>query len=379
MNLRKLCPNFLFPLIQRFAALPDIALFSFYKLIYKPDPKGVLTVSPSRNSLSGNHAFIAKELENSEFTLTHLFEEDCNNRKKRLKALALNRNIILDDYTKFIYPLTFPKSTKLIQVWHSTGAFKRMGFARMGKSGSTLPTSLTHRNYTHVIVSSEGVVNNFCEAFGLKPQKIYPIGVPRTDMFWDEEEKENIRKDFYEKFPHLKDKKIILFAPTFRGDTREKAHYPKEWFIPENFIKELPEDYVLGLKYHPFINNEIRIPDNLKDRIINLSNYREINNLLLVTDTLITDYSSVIFEYAFLNKPIIFYLPDLKEYDRDRSFFYDFSEYLYGTACYKKEDLPTCVLNPESVPLKRDIFFKKFLNSCDGNSTKRFVDEILRK
>ena len=379
MNLRKLCPNFMFPLIQRFAALPDIALFSFYKLILKPDPKGVLTVSPSRSSLSGNHAFITKELENSEFKVTHLFENDCLNRKKRLKALALNGNIILDDYTKFIYPLTFPKNTKLIQVWHSTGAFKRMGFARMGRRGSTVPTSLTHKNYTHVIVSSKGVVENFCEAFGVDNKNVYPIGVPRTDMFWDEDEKTKICKEFYEKFPQLVSKKLVLFAPTFRGDTREKAYYPEKWFNPEEFINKLPEDYILGLKYHPFINAKPQIPDSLKSRVVNLSDYREINNLLLVTDTLITDYSSVIFEYAFLNKPIIFYLPDLEEYDRDRSFFYDFSEYLYGTACYKKEDLPNLVLNPEAIPLKRDVFFEKFLSGCDGNSTKRFIDEILRK
>ena len=379
MNLRSLCPDFLFPVAQRIAALPDILIFSFLKLIVKPDPYGVLTVSPTRNSLSGNFSFIAKELENSEFSLTHLFEEDCNHRFKRLKALAKNRTILLDDYTKFIYPLSFPKKTKLIQVWHSTGAFKRMGFARMGRPGSTVATSLTHKNYTHVIVSSEGVVKNFCEAFGLSEDKIYPIGVPRTDMFFNSEEKEKIRNCFYEKYPMLKSKKLVLFAPTFRGDTRDKAHYPAKWFEPLEFISQLPDEYVLGIKLHPFISKKMDYPEDMKDRIIDFSSNREINKLLLVTDTLITDYSSVIFEYAFLNKPIIFYLPDLEEYDRDRSFFYDFSEYLYGTACYEKSDLPNAVLSPEGIPLKRQLFFENFLSSCDGKSTQRFINEILRK
>ena len=123
----------------------------------------------------------------------------------------------------------------------------------------------------------------------------------------------------------------------------------------------------------------MHIPDSVSHRVIDLSDEREINQLLLVTDTLITDYSSVIFEYAFLKKPIVFYLPDLAEYDRDRSFFYDFSEYLYGTACYSKEDLPNAVIRPQEIPLKREQFFEKFLGACDGNSTQRFINEILRK
>lgn len=379
MNLRSLCPDFLFPFLQRAAALPDNLLLAYYRLTNKADPKGVLMISASRNDISGNFAFIAEQLKNTEFKVTHLFEGDCSNRRKRLKAIALNQNILLDDYTKFIYPLVFPKSTKLVQVWHSTGAFKRMGFARMGRRGSTVKTSLTHRNYTHVIVSSKGVVQNFCQAFGVAEDKVYPIGVPRTDLFFNETEILRIRNGFYGRYPHLKDKKLILFAPTFRGDTKDKAYYPDSWFNPAEFIKSLPEDYVLGIKLHPFIKKRMAVPKEYSDRVFDFSAEREINPLLFVTDTLIADYSSVIFEYAFLNKPIIFYLPDLAEYDRDRSFFYDFSEYLYGTRCDKKEELPTAVLKPCQISLKKEQFFKKFLSSCDGHSTERFINEILRK
>ena len=213
MNLRSLCPAFMFPILQRAAALPDIFLFSFFKLTTKPDPKGVLTVSPSRDELSGNHAFIIKELEGSEFKVSHLFECDCKNRIKRLKALAQNGIILLDDYTKFIYPLTFPKTTKVIQVWHSTGAFKRMGFARMGRRGSTVATSLTHRNYTHVIVSSKGVTENFCEAFGLSSDKIYPIGVPRTDLFFPKKKSKKYAILFTVNTPLSKTKSLYFLLP----------------------------------------------------------------------------------------------------------------------------------------------------------------------
>ena len=172
MNLRSLCPDFLFPHLQRLAALPDVLRFWFYQKRIKEDPQAVLMVCPSRTALSGNCAYIASALEGSEFTVHTLLEGDGSTRKDALKKLAACRNIIVDDYTPFIYPLVFRKSAKVIQVWHSTGAYKRMGFARMGKRGSTVSSSLTHRNYTHVIVSAEGVVEDFEWAFGQPKEHI---------------------------------------------------------------------------------------------------------------------------------------------------------------------------------------------------------------
>lgn len=379
MNWRKYCPAFLFPLLQRAAALPDILVFAYYKRVCKADPNGVLLVSPSRHTVSGNHEYIAKALENTEFTVDTLLEGDGATRSQRLKKLASNRWILLDDYTKFIYPLRFPKTTRVVQVWHSTGAFKRMGFARMGRPGSTVASSLTHRNYTHVTVSSKDVVPAFCEAFGLPQSKIYPIGVPRTDLFFDAEATDAIRQEFYARYPELHGKKLVLFAPTYRGDTRQQAHYPDAWFDPAALIAKLPEEYVLGIKLHPFIEKPMAIPEAFAHRIYDFSAEREINPLLLVTDTLITDYSSVIFEYAFLNRPIIFYLPDLENYDHDRSFFYDFSTYVYGECCTAKEQLADAVLHPKAADNDREAFMETFLGACDGHATERFVSQILRE
>ena len=378
MSLRSLCPDFLFPHLQRLAALPDVLRFWYDQKSIKDDPRAVLMICPSRKELSGNCAFIAKALEGSEFSVETVLEGDGKNRGEILKKMAACRNIIVDDYTAFLYPLKFRKEAKLIQVWHSTGAFKRMGFARMGKRGSTVKSSLTHRNYTHVIVSAEGVVEDFEWAFGQPKEHIYPIGVPRTDLFYDECAIQASKADFLSRYPFMKEKKLLLFAPTFRGDTRAKAHYPKEFLELESFVKALPEEYVLGLKLHPFIEDGFEIPSALKERVIDLSAEREINQLLFSADLLITDYSSVIFEYAFLKKPIIFYVPDLAEYDRDRSFFYDFETYTYGAVAKNQEELVEAVLHPSVDAEKRDAFFEKFLSSCDGGSTARFVDLILK-
>lgn len=379
MNLRSICPDFLFPHLQRLAAFSDVVRFWYYQKIIKDDPKAVLMVCPSRTALSGNCAYIAKELEGSEFKVETLLEGDGVSRKQALKKLASCRNIIVDDYTPFLYPLIFRKEAKVIQVWHSTGAFKRMGFARMGKRGSTVSSSLTHRNYTHVIVSAPGVVEDFQWAFGQPEEHIYPIGVPRTDLFFDEKLIEERKNALMSRYPQLQDKKLILFAPTFRGDTRAKAHYPKEFLDLEQLINSLPEDHILGLKLHPFINECFEIPQSIAHRVVDLSSEREINDLLFCADLLITDYSSVIFEYAFLDRPLIFYVPDLSEYDRDRSFFYNFETYTYGNVVRNQKELQEAILHPASFSLKKDAFFEKFLASCDGKSTARFVDVILRE
>ena len=379
MNLRSLCPNFLFPHLQRLAAIGDVVRFWYYQKIIKDDPRAVLMICPSRKELSGNCAFIAKALEGSEFSVDTLLEGDGNSRKDALKKMAACRNIIVDDYTAFLYPLIFRKEAKVIQVWHSTGAFKRMGFARMGKRGSTVGSSLTHRNYTHVIVSAEGVVEDFEWAFGQPKEHIYSLGVPRTDLFYDQAAIEKSKAELIARYPFMQDKKLVLFAPTFRGDTRAKAHYPKEFLDLEHFLSALPQEYVVGIKLHPFITERMEIPEQFADRIIDLSEEREINQLLFSADLLITDYSSVIFEYAFLKKPIIFYVPDLEEYDRDRSFFYEFETYTYGKVAKDQKQLLEAVLDPSEDAAKRDAFFDKFLGSCDGRSTERFIEEILKR
>lgn len=338
----------------------------------------VLLFSVSRSELSGNLLYIRQVIPDR-YTVDTVLEGDGTTRRQLLRKMAAAKYIILDDYTKLVYPLKMRKEARLIQVWHSTGAFKRMGFARMGRKGSTISTSLTHRNYTDVIVSSEGVTENFQEAFGVPAERIHPIGVPRTDAFFDEAGIREKKDALYEQYPHLKGKKLVMFAPTFRGETRQDAHYPKEFFDVSKFVEHLGEEYILGLKLHPFITDAFAIPESCRERVIDFSHHREINDLLLITDVLITDYSSVIFEYAFLKKPLIFYVPDLAQYVSDRDFFYPFEEYTYGQVVTDQNDLAQAVRRARFNEGRYEEFYRKFLGACDGHASVRFVKTILEE
>lgn len=378
MNIRELCPSFLFPFLQKLMSLKNIIVYDYYKITTKIDNKSVFLFSVSRKDLSGNLLFIYNQIKDSEFNVKICLENDLTTTNQILKIMACSKFTVIDDYTKMVYPLKIRKDTKLIQVWHSTGAFKRMGFSRIGRKGSTVRTSLTHKNYTDVIVSGSGVIGNFSEAFGMGSERIHPIGVPRTDIFFDNVYKNKTIKSLEKKYPKIKNKKLILFAPTFRGETRNDAYYPSEYLDVRKILDEIADDYILGIKLHPFIKNKFEVDIDLKSRIIDFSSEREINDLLFITNILITDYSSVIFEYAFLKKPIIFFAPDLKQYISDRDFFYDYEEYLYGPVAKNMDELIKCINKCEINYNKLDSFYNKFLNGCDGYASKRFVDLILR-
>lgn len=379
MNLRKYCPVFVFPLLQKAGAIKNIAVFNYFKLTKHMNSRKILMLSVSRSTLSGNLEFIYRKLDKGYFDIKVVLENDGTETTELLKEMAQAKFIIIDDYTKLVYPLTMRKGAHLIQVWHSTGAFKRMGFARMGRSGSTVRTSLTHRNYTDVIVSSPFVVKDFALAFGIDEKCIHPVGVPRTDVFFDERYKKNIIKKIKSTYPVLNHKKLILFAPTFRGNTRDDAYYPEEFIDIKSLYEHFHNEYILGIKLHPFIKKKIKAEKKYADFILDLSDNREINDLLFITDILVTDYSSVIFEYALLRKKAVFYAPDLEDYVRDRDFFYNYDEYIYGAFAQNKEELINAIDNANIDEDKLSQFTEKFLSSCDGKSTDRFINLIMEE
>ncbi len=208
---------------------------------------------------------------------------------------------------------------------------------------------------------------------------VHALGVPRTDIFFDKSYGKKMRESIYEKYPRIRGKKVILFAPTFRGNGQKSAFYPfEEWMDFALLRRELKDEYVFLFKPHPFTHNvpEEELPE---DFYIDCSDYREINDLLFVTDVLITDYSSVIFEASLLNIKTVFYVPDMAEYVESRDFYYPFDEYAFGIVVEKKENLVDGIRADWEPAEKLSRFREKFCSACDGRSSKRFVEELILK
>ena len=375
---------FLKTILQRVRQIVYIVLYKLFCLFYKQDENSILFLSASRNTLSGNFEFVYKEInKRKKYQIKTILKKNLKIRyslKEKVelvKFIAKSKYIFLDDFYPIIYALKLRTGTELIQLWHAMGAFKTVGYSRMNKDGGPSKHSLTHKNYTGTIVSSENIRKNYAEAFGISIDKVHALGVPRTDIFFDKKYSEKVKNKLYKRYPILKDKKVILFAPTFRGNGQNTAHYNFDWIDLEKFSNKLKKDYVCIFKLHPFIKNKPEYNIDKDPFYIDLTSEREINDLLFITDVLITDYSSVIFEYSFFEKPIVFFTPDLDEYRNSRDFYYPLDDYTYGPVAKDFDELVDKIKSNKVDKRKLNKFKKFFCSACDGKSTKKVVDYFL--
>ncbi len=358
--------------------------FHFWNSICKKK-KTILFLSDRRKDLSGNLGYVYESIKDYKDVRCTFWLEDEDVRDISLtklirlgKYIAQAKIILVDDFTPILDEITIDPQTKIIQLWHACGAFKTFGFSRLGKQGGPKQEVVTHRYYDYAIVSSSEVIPYYAEGFGIADEKVLPLGIPRTDVFFSDTYKKEIRETLFTKYPGLKGKKVILFAPTFRGDGKLSAYYDPDKFDPNQFMEALPEDYVLIIKQHPFVKLKYQIRDSLKPRIFDFSKENEINDLLFITDLLITDYSSVIFEASLLDIPMIFYAYDLQEYLATRDLYFEYELYVPGPIVQTQQELISMTKNPQYDQNRMEEFKKKNYEFTDGRSTERVVQLILK-
>lgn len=291
--------------------------------------------------------------------------------------LATSKFFLIDDFYFPVYVIKPRKGTEVVQVWHACGAFKKFGYSILdkdyGADNDYVKQIPIHCNYAHVLVSSDEVVPHYAEAFNMDEANIRPLGIPRTDLFFKESLKQEGMSKVYQAYPMLKNKKLVLYAPTFRGATQADMHMTIPFDLKQ-VLSALKEDEILGLKMHPFVKN---LPDLTGySNVVDLSTYPEVNDILLIADRLITDYSSLVFEYALLERPIIFYAHDRDKYAKERDFYYPYESFIPGPLVETTEGLID-VLKDESFNTEVVKQFKeKFFDEADGLVSERVVREI---
>ena len=363
----------------------------FYKLMYNLfcflpiNKKKIVFASDSRDELNGNLYFIYEELQKRDLNLSYKFllNKTIEQKKSVVKLMkmayqfATAKVILIDDFYPLIYPLKIRKNADLIQTWHAAGAFKTFGFSRLGKPSGPPVWSRNHRNYTKVAVSSKDVRKHYAEGFGVDIEKVYATGVPRSDVFFDEDYKLYVKETFYKNYPQLKGKKVILFAPTFRGKGQTTAYYPFDKLDLKRIYEKLNKEYFFLIKIHPFVKNKLNIPKEYRSFYYDFSHIREINDLLLVTDHLITDYSSVCFEYALLQKPMSFFAFDVEDYIADRDFYYNYYDFIPGPLVKNTAELLDVIKKEDFDKAKLNQFVQTFFHEDLGNASKKVVDELI--
>jgi CDP-ribitol ribitolphosphotransferase len=296
-----------------------------------------------------------------------------------LYHLATCRVLLLDDYYFPLYVINKRKETISIQLWHACGAFKKFGYSikdkPFGPSSDYLKIVPVHSNYDYAIVSSAEAVPHFAEAFHMDQSQVLPLGVPRTDYFFNETKLRSLVKDFLQNYPELKEKKKLLYAPTFRGS----GHHQEASNIPldlQTFKQNMDEDEaVLFVHLHPYMRNHVDLKDD--SFFYDLTDRYSLYDLMVLSDALITDYSSVIFEYSLLKKPIYFYCPDLEEYMKERDFYYPFESFVPGPISKNTVQLAKDVRQSGNLDTSQiERFSKTFITHQDGHSTDRVAEWI---
>lgn len=264
-----------------------------------------------------------------------------------LKELATAKYVFVDDASLILSSIPLRKETVAINLWHACGAFKKFGRStaelKFGSSAATLDKYPNYGNLTHVTVSSPEVIWAYEEAMHLPKGIVKATGVSRTDQFYDKEFVESRRQKLYEIMPEAKGKKVILYAPTFRGHVATASSPDRIDF--ERFCRELDNEYVIVCKHHPFVKNPPIIPEELQHFARDLTKYLSIEDLLCCADICISDYSSLVFEYSLFEKPMIFYAYDYDNYCDWRGFYYDYSEFTPGPVVQTEDELLNSIKN----------------------------------
>lgn len=285
--------------------------------------------------------------------------------------LATSKYVFLDNVFLPMAFFKFKREVKVVQLWHGSGAIKKFGQDVNIGYLATLEKRANSK-YTHIIANSKKMIEIYTSAFNVPRHKIFPVGLPRTDFFFNEHKKEEAICQLYHRYPAIREKKAILYAPTFRDDNYDNAKIIQ--FI-SSISQKIGDNYVLLLRLHPSIDKKIVKIDNLK-RVINVSNYSNVNALMVASELLITDYSSIIFEYSLLGKPIIFFAYDYHHFKNLRDFYYDYEKFVPGPIVYDIEELLNLIYIWEFDTEKIMNFKRENFDYLDGKSTERVINLI---
>ena len=339
-------------------ALKIVDILTFY---IRPKKNHITFISLTQSELSSDFKLIDKQLRHENKYDIHyillMFEKNLwgdfkyfLNCLKQLVEIKKSSLVILND-NNYVISHMKPKNVKVLQIWHACGAVK--------KFGNQIKRQYPVQNYDYVLCNAEYWKDPYSQAFNVEKDQVLVTGMPRIDTLLNL----NGKDEFYLKYPELKDKKLCLYAPTFRGNIIDG-------FKIQSFDFTKIKDYIVLYKFHPLLG-DIQCKGGIN------MNKEDLYTLMQVSDCLISDYSSVIFDYSLLNKPMISYIPDIDEYKQDIGLNIDFNDFP-GPICTDENQLMEA-LKFEDYDYDYDklsYFQMKYMVYTDGKNTSRVVNTI---
>jgi CDP-glycerol glycerophosphotransferase (TagB/SpsB family) len=246
-----------------------------------------------------------------------------------MKLYAQAGTVVICDNFLPAAPCRKKPGTKIVQLWHACGWYKKFGY----DAKDDIPEGYrgnVFRNTDLVTVSGKAAVEPFCSAMRLTEKQVKAVGVSRTDLYFDEKWRDGCREAFFRRYPQAAGKKVVLWAPTFRGN----AGIPRGLDLDLHALQSaLGSDYFLLSRLHPHMLSQMEA-----DFPCSIPTER----LYPLVDVLIADYSSLIYEYLLFGGGLVLYVPDLPEYRERRGFYMD-PEQIPAEKVLKVEDLADAV------------------------------------
>lgn len=245
--------------------------------------------------------------------------------------IASSRAVVIDSYCIPVSILKHRKNLRIVQIWHALGALKKFGLSIVGEGeGSSQNIAVAmrmHRNYTYVLASGKACVLPYMEAFGCEENQIVVGSLPRVEMLLSDNARDESLKKIISRYPKIEaakicDKKIIIYAPTFR----KNIDVSNEVLSLIDAIKS--DERIIIIKKHPLMKLNVNSSEN-----IIVDEEFSTAEMLYAADVVITDYSAIVFEAALLEKALCFYAFDLDEYESKRSFYLNYRVDMPGDVC----------------------------------------------
>ncbi|GAA5498729.1 bifunctional glycosyltransferase/CDP-glycerol:glycerophosphate glycerophosphotransferase [Lactiplantibacillus plajomi] len=280
-----------------------------------------------------------------------------------------------------------PKGTTLLQTWHGT-PLKTIGtdvnlVTMPGNNVAKYHRQIVKdsRRWDYLLAPNQYSADIMSRAFRKNASQMMLTGYPRNDVLvnYTPDLIQKIKADLgIRNYQH-----VVLYAPTWRDNEYVKdSEFTAKLHLDLDLLqKKFGENTVFLIRTHYMIANSLDLSGY--DSVLNVSDYADINELYLISDVLITDYSSVMFDYAVLKRPMIFFTYDLDDYANEiRGFYFDFQDQVPGDIVKTNEEVVSAlekVLNGSWYPdEKYQQFVETYCQWMDGHATERVVEGLFK-
>ncbi len=337
--------------------------------------KKILYLSRQSDEKSLDMSLLEKEISSQEPSLKQVF------RLRRLKdesavslsyvfsiigdmwEMASAKVVITDTYSIPVSCLTHKKDLQIVQIWHAMGAIKKFSLQAAGKAqgrdSGVAKAMCMHKNYNFVLAPSQATADIYCQALGCKPDNIKILSLPRVDIILDGKQK---KEEFLQLNPEYKNKKIVVYAPTFRNN---------DDFYAKALVDAASSQNEIGVvvSAHP-------LSETVRKGLYRFNGEFSSLDLMKLADIVITDYSACSFEAALLNKPLYFYVPDYEQYNSEQGLNVDVSKEFVSSTFFDAKDVISSILKNNYDFSMLEAFADKYIENKKTNNTEQMAKFI---